>query len=308
MNIRRPLRVILQLLLVSVLGYFILPPLIDSVRKFDPSQWQINYPLLMLSLALMQVVLYLQSSIWSLIIGFFGKRISLNKAFKVAYLAQLGRYLPGRIWQLFGMIYLAGKEGIKKEEATISFILTQFFATPSGLLLVVIYLFVWNPSPQYVAYTAFAWVGGAVVLAFTVIFFLPGLVKRVTNFAIRLLRQPEVEFRVEKKVGLQVVIYYFITWNLYGVAFYLFLQSLLPEQELALVEIIGAWTLGYLVGYWTIVLPAGIGAREAVLLLLLTPIFEQQGSPELAGIAVVGARAWTIVGEIICTLLAWRVK
>jgi hypothetical protein len=205
-------------------------------------------------------------------------------------------------------MYLAGKEGIKKEESTISFILTQFFATPSGLLLVVIYLFVWNPSPQYVAYTAFAWVGGAVVLAFTVIFFLPGLVKRVTNFAIRLLRQPEVEFRVEKKVGLQVVIYYFITWNLYGVAFYLFLQSLLPEQELALVEIIGAWTLGYLVGYWTIVLPAGIGAREAVLLLLLTPIFEQQGSPELAGIAVVGARAWTIVGEIICTLLAWRVK
>ncbi|MFH2055779.1 MAG: hypothetical protein ABIJ61_07470, partial [bacterium] len=109
----RLLRLLLQLGLLLVLGCFMLPILIGSIRKFNPDQWQINYPLLVGSLLLMQVVLYCQSAIWSLIIRCFHKQISLNKAFRIAYLAQLGRYLPGKIWQLFGMIYLAGKQGIK---------------------------------------------------------------------------------------------------------------------------------------------------------------------------------------------------
>jgi uncharacterized membrane protein YbhN (UPF0104 family) len=103
---------------------------------------------------------------------------------------------------------------------------------------------------------------------------------------------------------LQVLLFYFLTWNFYGVAFYLFLKSILPEYSFNLIEIVGAWTLGYLVGYWAVVLPAGIGAREAVLILLLAPII---GS-DRAGIVVLGARAWSIIGEVICTLLAWRVK
>jgi hypothetical protein len=122
-----------QLLLLAGIAYFFAPSFIDSFKKFNPAAWDINYPLLIASLLLMQIVLYGQSAIWSTIITFFEKKISYNKAFKIAYLSQLGRYLPGRIWQLFGMIYLAGKEGITKEEATVSFILSQIFTTPPRL-------------------------------------------------------------------------------------------------------------------------------------------------------------------------------
>jgi hypothetical protein len=52
------------------------------------------------------------------------------------------------------------------------------------------------------------------------------------------------------------------------------------------------------------VLPAGIGAREAALIILLAPII----GADRAGIAVIGARLWSMLGEIICTVLAWRVK
>ena len=91
---------------------------------------------------------------------------------------------------------------------------------------------------------------------------------------------------------------------MYGVCFYLFLKSILPGVEFNLVEIIGAWTLAYLVGYWAIILPAGIGAREAALMVLLAPIV----GADRAGVAVIGARVWSMLGELICTVLAWRVK
>lgn len=298
------LKRIVQLLLIGALAYFILPVFIDSVQQFNPSDWHINYPLLILSLLLMQLVLFLQSAIWSQIVTFFGKEIRIKKAFRVAYLAQLGRYLPGRVWQLFGMIYLAGKEGIKKEEATLSFILSQTFATPPGLLIVMLYLFVIRTPVQYQRYAAFGWVAGVIFLAFLVVFFRADLLKKIINWVIRLIRQPEVDFTIKKGVGLRILLFYFLTWNLYGIAFYLFLRSILPGYDLNLMEIVGAWTLGYLIGYWTIILPAGIGAREAVLILLLSPII----GADRAGIAVMGARAWSIVGEVICTLLAWVVK
>lgn len=140
--------------------------------------------------------------------------------------------------------------------------------------------------------------------AFAVVFFTPGLFKRIVNFAVKLARQSPVEFTLEKKVGGRVLISYFLTWNLYGACFYLFLLALLPEHSFSVIEIIGAWTLAYLVGYWTIILPAGIGAREAALLVLLSPII----GAEQAGIVVVGARLWSLIGEVICTALAWRVR
>jgi hypothetical protein len=293
-----------QFLLFAAIVYYFAPSFIDSFKQFNPSEWKINYPLMIVSLLLMQVVLYLQSAIWSTIISFFGRRITYNKAFKIAYLAQLGRYLPGRIWQLFGMIYLAGKEGIKKEEATVSFILSQIFTTPPGLVLVVAYLFFLKTSEKYQHYAAFAWAGGIIVVVFLLIYLRPLLFKKMINFATRLIRQPEVDFVMEKKVGLQVLLFYFVTWNLYGICFYLFLLSILPGYSFDLIEIIGAWTLAYLVGYWTIILPAGIGAREAALIVLLAPIV---GSDK-AGVAVIGSRVWSMVGELICTFLAWRVK
>lgn len=296
----------LQIVFLLVLAYFMVPVFVESFEKFRFSDWHINVWYLLLSLALMQVVLFAQSTIWSKIVAMFGKHIGWLKAFRIAYLGQLGRYLPGRVWQLFAVVYLAAKEGIRKEEATATFILSQLFATPPGLLIIIAYLF-WPGTvlaEKYSSYLPVAWVSLICLVVSLAIILKPSFFESSLNWILKILRQPKVLFHAEKKVGLQVLFFYFVTWNLYGVSFYLFLMSILPGYDFSFIEIIGAWTLAYLVGYWAIVLPAGIGAREAVLILLLTPII----GTERAGIAVIGARLWSMLGEVICTLLAWRVK
>jgi hypothetical protein len=291
--------------IIGLLAYFTVPIFARSFREFNPAEWEINYWLLAASLLLMQVVLWCQSAIWSKLIGLFNRKLGYWKAFKIAYLGQLGRYIPGKVWQLLAVTYLAKKEGVRVEEATAGFILSQVFATPPGLLIVVTYLFIAQAGGAYREYSTFGWAALLAIAVFLVIFLQPNLFKSMLNFGLtRLARQPEVEFRLEKKVGIEVLFYYFLTWNFYGLCFYLFLISILPGYEFSLVETIGAWTLAYLVGYWTIILPAGIGAREAALILLLAPII----GPERAGIVVVGARLWSLTGEALCTLLAWSVK
>jgi len=302
---KRFLKYAAQVVIIGALAYFTLPTFIESFRSFNPADWKINYWLLGASLLLMQIVLWCQSAIWSKMIGLFNRKLGYWKAFRIAYLGQLGRYIPGKVWQLFAVAYLAKKEGVRVEEATAGFVLAQVFATPPGLLIVVVYLFMVQATNSYDRYSGFAWAGLVAVAIFLMVFVQPDLFKKMLNFGLtKLARQPEVEFSLEKKVGIKVLFYYFLTWNLYGVCFYLFLNSILPGYDFSLVETIGAWTLAYLVGYWTIVLPAGIGAREAALILLLAPII----GPERAGIAVIGARVWSLTGEIICSLLAWAVR
>ncbi len=299
------IKYIIQVAVIAILAYFTVPVFIKSFKQFRPAEWEINYWLLGASLILMQIVLWGQSAIWSKMIGLFQRKIGYWKAFKVAYLGQLGRYVPGKVWQLLAVAYLAKKEGVRVEEATAGFILAQVFATPPGLLIVILYLFVIQASNAYAKYSAFSWAGVLALVIFLVIFLQPNLFKKLLNFGLtRLARQPAVEFQLQKMVGLQVLFYYFLTWNLYGVCFYLFLNSVLPGYEFNLIETIGAWTLAYLVGYWTIVLPAGIGAREAALILLLAPVI----GAERAGIVVIGARLWSMIGEVICTIIAWRVR
>ena len=295
---------IIQLVLIAALAYFMVPVFADSFRKFNPSEWTINYWYLIASLLLMQVVLFAQSAIWSTIVGMFGKKIGWFKAFRIAYLGQLGRYLPGRIWQLFAVVHLASKEGIRKEEATATFILSQLFATPPGLVIIIAYLFFAGFAGKYAAYVPVAWVSAACLAVSLAIILRPRLFESSLNWILKVIRQPTVTFHAEKKVGMKVLFFYFVTWNLYGVSFYLFLLSILPGYDFSIIEIIGAWTLAYLVGYWAIVLPAGIGAREAALIILLAPII----GTDRAGIAVIGARLWSMLGEIVCTILAWRVK
>ncbi len=79
MTKRQFLNRFLQLLLLAAICYFFAPSFVDSFKKFNPSAWEINYPLLVASLLLMQVVLYAQSAIWSTIITFFDKKVSYQQ-------------------------------------------------------------------------------------------------------------------------------------------------------------------------------------------------------------------------------------
>ncbi len=224
------------------------------------------------------------------------------------YLPQMLRYIPGRILMFLGYVHFAEKAGLNKAESSLLFFLSQLLASLPGLLLVELYLALTDNGPRYDAYDILVLPTAILLLVTLSIVGFPERFRSLVNSVLKILRLPPVEIQIEWQVILRVAVSYFITWNLYGFAFYLFLRAIFPEQTLTVMEIVGAWTLGYLVGYWAVFLPAGIGAREAVLLVLLTPAFAAHGTPELAGVAVIGARAWSIVGEMICTVVAWRVK
>lgn len=299
---------IIQIALIGAIFYFLGRQLVDNWGKVTAYEWQISYPALILSTALCVFTFFIMSSVWRLIILSLGKRIGNAKAFKISYIANLGRYIPGKIWQMFGMIVLARKEGISEEEAVTSFGLTQLFAVPSGLLCGVVFLML---SPGgFGDYARIPYVSaglkivGAAILAVSLwTVFYPRQMEALLNRLFVLFRRKAIRLDINKSLAAAIYGGYFLGWSLYGLSFWIFVKGV-TVQAAPLFPVIGLFVIAYQVGYLALFAPGGIGPREAVMTLLLAPFF----GPAVAAALSLASRLWLIVVEAIAALIALKIK
>jgi len=299
---------ITQVVLIGVIFYFLGKQLVDNWGKVAAYRWQVNYPLLVLATALCVFTFFIMSSVWRLIILSLGRRIGPAKAFKVSYIANLGRYIPGKVWQMFGMIVLARKEGITEEEALTSFGLTELFAVPSGLLCGVVFLML---SPGGIddysripyATTGLILIGVAILLVslWTVVF--PRHMETILNRIFVFFKRKAIRLEINKSLAAAIYGGYFLGWSLYGLSFWIFVKGV-TVQAAPLFPVIGLFVIAYQIGYLAIFAPGGIGPREAVMTLLLAPFF----GPAVAAALSLASRLWLIVVEAVAALIALKIK
>ena len=104
---------ILKYVLVIVVLYFVYIQLEKNWEDLILKEWKIDFLFLVFSILTHLLTLLLLSYIWCILIKSFGHDIKIRHGFKVAYISNLGRYIPGKIWQVFGMVYVAKKLGLK---------------------------------------------------------------------------------------------------------------------------------------------------------------------------------------------------
>jgi uncharacterized membrane protein YbhN (UPF0104 family) len=298
---------VLKVVLVLTVLYFVWRQLAlnwDEVAQYD---WVINYSLLLLSVLLHLVTFVLFSSVWCFLISGFGYRVSLRHGFMVQYITNLGRYVPGKIWPVFGMLYLAKRIGVKEEAAVTSWVIAQVFAIPAAFLTgLACLLFL----PETAAFETGSFVGLGVYLVAAsslvmslLLLFAPNRMFYLFNIVLKLLKRSPVTFQLSIATAFKVYFGYFICWLCYGLSFWVFLQSIASGSDIPLIPSMGAFIIAYQVGYLAMFSPGGLGVRELVLSTLLMPYL----GPLAAGVAV-AARIWNILAEIMAFFTAWRIK
>jgi len=275
----------------------------EAVREYD---WQINFGWLGLSVAAHLFTLLLFSIVWCRLILGFGHRLKIRYSFKLAYIATFGRYIPGRIWPLLAMAYLARRLGIPEQHSLTSwglaliFTLTAAFAvTAAGIGLV--------PSQVGLVFQGYlgagVWAAGVVLaLASLALIYFPDRTLVVFNFLLRLIGRKPLRFRLRPAIAFQVLGGYAACWISYGVSFWLFLKAVMGATPVPIVSAITIFVIAYQMGYLAVFSPGGIGVRELALIGLLHPFL----GPISAAVAV-AARLWNMVVEIIAVIIAWRV-
>jgi hypothetical protein len=233
---------------------------------------------------------------WRVTLHVWQASLPFGAAARIWFVSNLGRYIPGKIWQISAMGIMTHRQGVSAVAATSSSILVNLINIVSGCLVVFAtgagVLDVAAPSGPGAAV-------GLIVLVLVVLLFLPAIVSWLVRRAEGVTgRELAVPASLGARTVLVVIAETALAWLLYGLAFQIFAIGVLGSAIHGnSAEYIAAYTASYLVGYLTLIAPGGIGVREAMLVIALaaTGVTTQPN----AWILALSSRVWLTMLEIL---------
>ena len=297
-----------QLLLLVAIGwglYHALAPELRGLRWEDLAAWRPRAIPLIASTVLLTSVFLAHAWLWRRIMrDLDAPPATARTALRVYFLAGLGRYIPGKLWQLAGLALLAQGAGMPRGTAAAAAVFGQVGFLSTGLFLTALLL------PQW-AGGAPAWIGAVLlVLAGSGVWLVAatplghGLRARIaaSNVAAgeRALSALGIADRVRPRDALLWEIGYALTWIALGLAFALFVHAFTPVEARTVPLLMGTIAASYLAGYVVLFAPAGVGVRESALALLLMRVVPDASAAVLISIA---SRLWFTAAELLPLLL-----
>ena len=285
------LRRLVQAVLTVMVTWFIVTRVgvgISDVSDLDPAFWRPDWLWLIGSSLLLFAGYLFAASLWGrMVVELGGPSVGFWASCRIFFTANLGRYVPGKIWQIAGLAYLAKRQGVTGSVAVAAAILGQLLSLVGATLVGLVAFMGGDEGVRSLGIWAVAL--GALLL---VLVSVPGVLRWVVRVWFRLARQemPE-EVAPGPLFGLKWTALYAVVWVVYGVAFWGLVRSFGLSPR---IEAIGpAYAAAYVLGYVAIFAPAGIGVRESFIIVFLEPIL---GTGSVA-IAVI-SRVWTTLVEL----------
>lgn len=266
----------------------------EQIRHFD---WSVRPGLLALSVVAQAGVLLWGVRIWQMVLRRFGARVRFRPLARAWLVSNLGRYIPGTIWQFVGLAHLSGSVGVSPILAVSSLAVHLGFTLLSALLLGVLLLPASTIGALAPLLEGVRWLTPAALLVVH-----PAPIRAALALLERVTRRRAAAWEGSWADGILFLVLTGVAWALYGGAFYLFVASLVPLSISALPWLTGANALAFVAGYLVVFAPGGIGAKEGALAFLLGGLV---GGAVAAAIAI-AARLWSIAAELLPILLFLR--
>lgn len=236
--------------------------------------------------------------VWRRLLAGAGATIGFGAAARIWSISNLWRYVPGKVWQIGAMSALAQRERVSPVAAAGTAILSTVLNIATGLALAVLLagplLERWRPGTRGAAILL-------VLLATLGLVALPFVLPRLAATAAKItgrevsLTPPSrgaVAFATAGNV---------VSWLTYGLAFLWLVRGLLGTSGGAAWQYVAVFTASYVVGYLFLLVPGGIGPREAVMLWLLTAF--DLTTEKQALLVTVASRLWLTLLELVPGLL-----
>lgn len=252
-----------QLALAGLLVWFVGRAVAAQWDALRQAEWDVTIApgWLTLSVGLVLTTFALQVESWRTILSGWSQHLSRTEAARTWFLANLGRYLPGKVWSVAGMIVLAARQGVATWAATASAVVLQVIGLGAALALVAATL----PAADTGLRVA---VGAAVAAGTLAMMTWPPAIRAVQRLVPRLAElRPLPPAAVLMGSGLSAA-----GWVSYGTSFWALSRGLGQPPLLSVGMAIGVFALAYTVGLLALFAPGGAVVREAVLLALLAPV------------------------------------
>ena len=233
--------------------------------------------------------------IWGgVVTGLGGPRLSAGDAVSIFMIANMGRYVPGKVWSIAGMAALAKGKGVPVAVSATSAVIMQGIgllaagAIGLGALL-------GGPAPP----PRWALAAGAVAaILLLLVLAVPPLFHAAVALWFRIVRTG-APANLTAALVLRWLAQVAGGWVAMGASFWILAASL--GMELSPVHAGSAFAAAYVAGYLMLFAPAGVGVREGFLVAILAPALGSASATVLA----IAARLWMTAAEVIPAAILW---
>ncbi len=269
---------VVQAIAGAVILFFVVRTVLanwDKVRQ-QPVHWQLHWEYVAASLIVTWAMYGALIWGWRALLQGWRQPLRIVDAARIWTISSLGKYIPGKLWSIAGMAAMAQRRGVAPVIATGSAVVMQLVSVATGTMfaLALTGTVVLDRLPG--GSTA-ALVFGIVALLSAVALTAPAVTDRI-GF---LLRRPDAVRAVDPNTLAAAVFANVVAWAGYGLALQLLALGTQGIQ-LSWATATGAFAAAYVVGYITLLLPAGLGVREGVLVLLLRGVIGEGPAIALA--------------------------
>lgn len=284
-NVKRILRPSFLVLALGCCGYALAARWDETSRALSDISWPIVGLALVAALAGMcTLMLGLRAALAG-----FGSTLPLRGAIRVWFIAQLGKYVPGKVWVLAAQVELGREYKVGRKRMVSATLLAMAITMATGLAVAAVALPLTSPATTEDYWWLF-------LLAPVLIAALhPKIVTWSLNLALKVVRRPPLERPADLAATLRAVGWSLLGWALFGAHIWLLSMAAGGSGKTLPLTAAGAYALAWTVGFLVFIAPGGIGAREAALTIALSPMLPA-GAPIV--VAIVSRVVFTLVDLI----------
>ncbi|HEX5074132.1 MAG TPA: lysylphosphatidylglycerol synthase transmembrane domain-containing protein [Gemmatimonadaceae bacterium] len=247
---------------------------------------------------------------WRATLRVWSESLPFADAARIWFVSNLGKYVPGKVWQIAAMGALAQKRGVSATAAIGSSLLVNLVSVLAGFAVIAVTAagrvgaVVGAQSTGGGERSAQLMVVGVAIAGAVALGLAPVAVPRLAVLAARMTGRPLAIPRVPPKAVWVAAGSTVASWLAYGVAFFLFARGITPRVTGNALSYIAVYTGSYLAGYLALFAPGGVGIREAAIVIAM-PKFGLASAADAAVIAIT-SRLWLTILEILPGLLLFR--
>jgi hypothetical protein len=229
-------------------------------------------------------------ALWRVLLADVGARLGYRQTLQLWSFSNLGRYIPGKIWQVLGLVAFARDLGVAPGLAVAAAVLALWLMIGTGAIVGLALLpgsVLREPGVAAAAAVAAATLAGPALR--------PDWIHRGLRRLPRALGCGEIA-PVGRGAVLRWIALFALAWAAHGAVFSMFASAFGDLRWADIRALTGAWSLAYVVGLLAVVVPGGIGVREGALGFLLGPAV---GADVPVHVVAVASRVWAIAAELV---------
>ncbi|ABS05327.1 hypothetical protein FHR75_003035 [Kineococcus radiotolerans] len=240
----------------------------------------------------------LSGASWRAVLADLGSPLPRRAAARVFFVGQLGRYVPGTVFQFVAQAELARDHGVPRRRTGSALAVALLVSMTTACLLVAGVLPFALHGRELRGWEWTGWLRW--LTPFLLVLLVPRVLNPLLTRLLRLARQEPLEHPVTGRGLLAAAAWAVASWVAVGLQVFVLSAAVGVSWPTgpALALAVGGYALAWIVGFLVVLAPAGAGARE----LVLGAVVALAAGPGAAAVVVLGSRVLLTLADLVLAL------